>query len=134
VKNCNSSFSSREGKMKISEAKQTYRLQERIRLIQEQRESGMSVRAWCASNSIKESNFYYSLREIRKAALQANEGKKEGEKQALVRIELPGGVNPGPGNAAVSGIRMQYKGAMLDIPAGTRAEDLSVVVKALDQA
>jgi hypothetical protein len=27
---------------------------------------------------------------------------------------------------------MQYKIAMLDIPAGTRAEDLAVVLKALD--
>ena len=120
--------------MKISEAKQTYRLQERMVLVQAQRESGMTVRAWCALNSIKESNFYYWLREIRKVALQPNEGKKRGEKQALVRIELPGGENPSPWNAVASRIRMQYKGAVLDIPPGTKAEDLTVVLKALDQA
>ncbi|MCL2122354.1 MAG: hypothetical protein FWH28_08920 [Clostridiales bacterium] len=118
--------------MKITEAKRTYRLQERMRLIQEQRESGISIRAWCATNNIKESNFYYFLREIRKAALQTNEGKSLATEQALVRIELPDSVNPVEGNAFVAGIRMQYKSARLDIPPGTRAEDLIVVLKALD--
>ena len=37
--------------------------------------------------------FYYFLREIRKAALESSKGK-EGEKQALVRIELPGDASP----------------------------------------
>ena len=120
--------------MKISEAKQRYRLQERMRLVQAQRESGMTVRAWCALNSTKESNFYYWLREIRKAALQPNEGKRPEEKQALVRIELPHGENPAPWNAVASVIHMQYKGAVLDIPPGTKGEDLTVVLKALDEA
>ena len=119
--------------MKISEAKQTYRLQERMRLVQEQRESGMTVRAWCALNSVKESNYYYFLREIRKAALQSSTGK-EGAKQALVRIELPGDVSSAVGSVAGAAIRMQYRGAMLDIPPGTKAEDLTVVLKALGQA
>ena len=109
--------------MKISEAKRTYRLQERIRLVREQRESDMTVRAWCASNSIKESNFYCFLREIRKAALYTTENKEEGERQGLMRIELPSFVNTDVGNQVGTTIRMQYKGAMLDIPPGARGED-----------
>ena len=95
----------------------------------------MTIKVWCASNGIKESSFYYFLREIRKAALQANESKKlTREKQTLVRVELPGDENSVVGNGAVSAIRVQYKGAMLEIPPGTRGEDVSVVLKALDQA
>lgn len=108
--------------MKIREAKQTYRHQERMRLVQEQRESGLTVRAWCRENSIKESNFYYWLRETRKAVLQNH------AENALVRVELPGT----PEQAVIAAIRLQYKGAMLDIPPGTRAEDLSLVLKVLD--
>jgi hypothetical protein len=118
--------------MKISEAKQQYRHQERMRLVQEQRQSGLTVRAWRAANSVKESNFYYFLREIRKSVLQANVGKPREVEQALVRIELPDSVKDVVGNAVASGIRMQYKGAMLDIPSGTEAEDLTIVLKALD--
>ena len=117
--------------MEITEAKQTYRLQERMRLVQEQRESGQTIRVWCERNKIKESNYYYWLREIRKAALQSHADKKPEEEQAFVRIELSGSGNSGVENAALLAIRMQYKGAMLDIPPGTRGEDLAMVLKAL---
>jgi len=70
--------------MKIPEAKQAYRLQERMRVVREQRESGLTVRAWCEANRVKESNFYYWLREIRKAALQTNGGKRSKEEQDIV--------------------------------------------------
>lgn len=66
VKNYNLSFSSRMENMKrtetskISEAKQAYRFQERTELIQRQRASGLTVRAWCAEQNIKESNLSQS--------------------------------------------------------------------------
>jgi hypothetical protein len=101
-------------------------------MVQDQRESGMTIRAWCAANSITESNYYYYLREIRKAALQTHNGKVPEVEQALVRIGLPGSRNSIQGNEHVPGIRMQYKSALLDIPSGTKAEDLTVVLKALD--
>jgi len=120
--------------MKVSEAKQAYRLQERMRVLQEQRESGLTVRAWCATNRVKESNFYYWLREVRKAALPTSEGKRPETEHTLVRVELPERAIPGYESGAASAIRLQYKGSMLDIPRGTRWEDLTIVLKALDQA
>ena len=78
-------------------------------LVQEQRQSGLTIRAWCASKSINESNYYYWLREIRKAALQTSEGRKREVEQALVRIELPSNANPTVGNVAALAIRLQYK-------------------------
>jgi hypothetical protein len=103
-----------------------------MRLVREQRESGLTVRAWCAAHSITESNFYYFLREIRKAALQIYEGKQPEAEQALVRVDLPGSTNSILGNTPATAIRMQYKNAMLDIPSGIKAEDLTIVLKALD--
>jgi transposase-like protein len=103
-------------------------------MVREQRESGKTVRGWCAANNIKESTFYYWLQEIRKVALQAHEAGNVETEQGLVRIELTGEGNLAPGVEAVSGIRLQYKGAMLEIPPGTRAEDVSIVLKALGSA
>ena len=118
--------------MKALEARQAYRMQERIRLLQAQRESGLTIRAWCVENRIKESSYYYWLQETRKAALKPAVGKKPGTEQALVRIGLPGSMNPAFGSMTVPAIRMQYNGAILDIPPGIRAEDLTAVLKALD--
>ena len=119
--------------MQVSEAKQTNRLQERMQVLQEQRESGLTVRAWCAANNVKESNFYYWLREVRKAPLPTKGGKGAEAEHALVRIDLPSNVNPVQGNATEPVIRLQYKGAMLDIPPGTKSADLSMILQALDK-
>jgi hypothetical protein len=118
--------------MRITEAKQTYRLQERMRLLRAQRESGLTIRAWCASNNIKESSYYYWLKETRKAVLQSETTKKPEKEQRLVRIELPSCVNPVMESLAVPAIRMQYKSAILEISPGIKVEDLSIVLKALD--
>jgi hypothetical protein len=53
-------------------------------VVQEQRESGLTVRDWCAGKGIKESSFYFYLREVRKAALQNNGEKPPVAEQALV--------------------------------------------------
>jgi hypothetical protein len=118
--------------MKTLEARQAYRMRERVRLIREQRESGLTIRAWCAANHIKESTYYYWLQVIRKAALQADAGKKASSEQAIVRIGLPETIEPVKGNVSVPSIRLQYKNAALDIPPGVKAADLTVVLKVLD--
>jgi len=118
--------------MKTLEARQAYRLQERMQLIRDQRESGLTIRAWCAVNRIKESSYYYWLQIIREAALQTDAGTKPSTEQAIVRIGLPGTVEPDKRNIAAPAIRLQYKNAVLDISPGIRAMDLSVVLKVLD--
>ena len=119
--------------MKVLEARQAYRMQERIRLLQAQRESGLTIRAWCAENRIKESSYYYWLQETRKAALLTGAGEKPEMEQALVRIGLPDRINSAFENMTVPAIRMQYQGAALEIPPGIEPKDLTAVLKALDQ-
>ena len=58
----------------VTEAKRTYQLQERLKQVQSRRASGLCVKAWCEQNGVSENRYYYWLRDIRKAALQAGNG------------------------------------------------------------
>lgn len=44
-------------------------------LIHERQQSGLSVRAWCQQNGIRENSYYYWLRIIREEALCEAENK-----------------------------------------------------------
>ena len=50
----------------------SFRLQEWAAQIKEcqNRPSGMSVASWCADNGITKANYYYRLRQVRKACLE----------------------------------------------------------------
>ena len=59
--------------MKISEVKQEYQLQEWSGMLREQKESGLSVKAWCQERGLAEHIYYYRLRKLRQAACTALE-------------------------------------------------------------
>lgn len=59
--------------MKISEVKQEYQLQEWSGMLREQKESGLSVKAWCQAQGMAEHIYYYRLRKLRQAACTALE-------------------------------------------------------------
>lgn len=52
----------------ISEVKREYQLQEWSGMLHERKESGLSVKAWCAERGITEHAYYYRLRKLRQAA------------------------------------------------------------------
>lgn len=41
-------------------------------MVKERSESGLTIKEWCAQNSVSETAYYYRLRQLRKAALQVN--------------------------------------------------------------
>lgn len=52
----------------ITPVKTKFRLEQWTQLIQDQRSSGMSVKAWCQQTQIKETSYYYWLKRIRQQA------------------------------------------------------------------
>lgn len=65
-----------------------YRLREWASMIREcnQRPVGMSVDEWCNSHSITKANYYYRMKQVRKACLEAI--LKEPAEQSVVPAEL----------------------------------------------
>lgn len=65
-----------------------YRLREWASMIREcnQRPVGMSVDEWCNSHSITKANYYYRMKQVRKACLEAI--PKEPAEQSVVPAEL----------------------------------------------
>lgn len=59
--------------MKISEVKQEYQLQQWSGMLQERKESGLSVKDWCLEQGISEHSYYYRLRRLRQMACKALE-------------------------------------------------------------
>lgn len=70
--------------MKISEVKQEFQLQEWSGMLREQKESGLSVKAWCQERGLAEHIYYYRLRKLRQAACTALE-----QAQPLQLAEVP---------------------------------------------
>ncbi|MGI6711393.1 MAG: IS66 family insertion sequence element accessory protein TnpA [Bacillota bacterium] len=50
----------------ITQVKTQYRMEQWMQLIKEHQASGMSIRSWCRQNNLKESSYYYWLKQIRK--------------------------------------------------------------------
>lgn len=71
--------------MKISEVKREFQLQQWRGMVQERRESGLSVKAWCSERGITEHVYYYRLRQLRLAACQA---LPEVQQSQLVEVPL----------------------------------------------
>ena len=57
--------------MKISEVKREFQLQQWLGMVQERKESGLSVKEWCAWCGITEHVYYYRFRQLRLAACHA---------------------------------------------------------------
>ena len=70
--------------VKISEVKQEFQLQEWSGMLREQKESGLSVKAWSQDRGLAAHNYYYRLRKLRQAACTALE-----QAQPLQLAEVP---------------------------------------------
>lgn len=71
----------------VQKVVQDVRLKEWVDIIQEQKASGLSVRAWCRENDIGQGRFYYWLNKLRKATLE--QFPEELKKTTFVPIEPP---------------------------------------------
>ena len=59
--------------VKISEVKQEYQLQVWSGMLQQRKESGLSVKEWCREQGLAEHTYYYRLRKLRQTACTALE-------------------------------------------------------------
>lgn len=70
----------------VQKVVQDVRLKEWVDIIQEQKASGLSVRAWCRENDIGQGRFYYWLNKLRKATLE--QFPEEFKKTTFVPIDM----------------------------------------------
>ena len=93
--------------MKISEVKQEYRLQEWSGMLQQRKESGLSVKEWCREQGLAEYTYYYRLRKLRQAACTALE-----QAQPVQLAEVPLAPKPEESHAQ---LRLTTKNGTLEI-------------------
>jgi len=126
--------------MKISEAKRKVMLQQWTTLIQEQKASGMKVNAWCKERGIGEGQFYYWQKQVRQTLLDSV-SSPDSSSAALVKVDINSAPDETPQRALLpashepmtpqNAFRLQFKGSVLEIPAGSRAEDISEILRAV---
>ena len=139
--------------MTTREAMRAVRLREWTLMIQQRQESGLPATKWCKQNGISIDTYHYRLRQVRKAVLEYNEllpMKKDSQPTTPVLVKVdtsfPGEqafhsgllpadeVIPTCGSASKSSFfHLECNNAILDIPVGTRAEDIAEVLKAVGQ-
>ena len=93
-----------------------YRLQEWAKIVARCRESGMSNREFCRENGIPEKTFYYRLRQLREAAVD----------QAPRLVELEG-----PAAPKEESLRIQYRGASLELPENIDMDALAALLRSI---
>ena len=76
-------------------------------MLRERKESGLSVRAWCAERGITEHAYYYRLRQLRQMACNALE-----QAQPLQLAEVPLAPKPEESHAM---LRLTTKAGTLEI-------------------
>ena len=116
--------------MTISEVKRMARVSEWKGLIQEQKESGMTIRAWCEQNGFRENTYYYWLKIIRAEAIEQVE-----KNAALLRIEpneLPEGKDEP--QTKTERIMVRINDAVIEFPLEIPVEQIAAFIKALNHA
>ena len=93
--------------MNISEVKQEYRLEEWSGMLQQRKESGLSVKEWCREQGLAEYTYYYRLRKLRQAACTALE-----QAQPVQLAEVPLAPKPEESHAQ---LRLTTKNGTLEI-------------------
>ena len=126
--------------MTTREAKHAIRLREWSRMVKDCQESGLTVNEWCKQNDLKPTCYYYRLAQLRKEILDQNKllpgSVQETSIPTLVKVDVAPAEMQQPVIRSASAeqiFRLQYKGAILDIPVGTDAGDIAEVLKAMGQ-
>lgn len=112
-----------------------FRLREWAAQIREcqSRPAGMSVVSWCACHGITKANYYYRLRRVRKACLEAIQEEMASQQVVPVQPELlqhqeQKDRNPQPG------LDISIKGFSIHVTESTSMSLLAEVLKAVQHA
>ena len=115
--------------MTILEAKREMRLAVWQQHIQDQRSSGLTMRAWCAQNGCSEKSYYYWLKLVRERMLE------QAAESTLVQVrpeELVSASIPETGIGISGSVVIRFGHACIELPEHTDTEAIASLVKALN--
>ena len=118
--------------MGVQAMKHAALLQEWSSKIAECRSSGMSVRAWCAEQGIPIKTYYYWEKRFVTEATQQLILPAPTQAGMLMRVN-PDTLPSGDVNAIGAGITIRHGESVIDLPAGSSAEAVAELVKALNR-
>ena len=118
--------------MGVQAMKHAALLQEWSSKIAECRSSGMSVRAWCAEQGIPIKTYYYWEKRFVTEATQHLSLPAPTQAGPLMRVN-PDALLSGDVNAIGSGITICHGESTITLPAGSSAESVADLVKALNR-
>ena len=97
------------------------------------RPSGMSVVEWCAGHGITKANYYYRLRRVRKACLEAIQTKMPAQQVVPVRPGLLQHQEQEDGNPQ-PGLDISIKGFSIHVTGATSMPLLAEVLRVVQHA
>ena len=104
---------------KIMEIRKQVRLSQWSEMVREREESGLSIREFCAGTAISPKTYYYRLRKLREAAIEASTPE-------IVHVDIPEPFNPG-------GIVIRTNAATIEITGNANPETVRAAVSFLRQ-
>ena len=117
--------------MSVQELKHAARLQEWSERVAACRSSGIGVKAWCAANGIALKTYYNWERQIVKAAARQYALSDHTQSGHLIRVD-PNTMSGDDINAHNFGITIRHGESVITLPAGSSAEAIADLVKALN--
>ena len=116
----------------VQELKHAARVQEWSARVAECRSSGIGVKAWCREHGIALKTYYSWERQIVKEATQQYAVQAPAQGDMLIRVNPD--AMPGGGTVAVeSDITIRHGESIITLPAGSSAEAVADLVKALNR-
>ena len=116
----------------VQELKLAARMQEWSTRIAECRSSGMSVRAWCKEQGIAIQTYYRWEKRFVTEATQQLSLPAPTQAGMLMRVN-PDALPNGDENSIGAGITIRHGESVITLPAGSSAEAVADVVKALNR-
>ena len=116
----------------VQELKHATKVQEWSARVAECRSSGIGVKAWCREHGIALKTYYNWERQIVKEATQQYALPAPAQGDMLIRVNPD--AMPGGGTVAVeSDITIRHGESIITLPAGSSAEAVADLVKALNR-
>lgn len=113
----------------VQKVVQDVRLQEWVNLIQDQKASGLSVRAWCRENDIGQGRYYYWLNKLRKAAIK--QFPEELNETTFVPIEVPSVIPNENNRNASSAITIRKEDISIELGRDTPLGTITAILEVL---
>ncbi len=118
--------------VRVQELKHAARLQEWSARVAECRSSGISVKGWCAEQGIALKTYYNWEKQIVKEATQQYALRAPAQAGLLMQVN-PDTMPSGEMGTIEPGITIRHWESIITLPAGSSAESIADLVKALNR-